>query len=260
MNHETAPGMGYEALIGRWSRGVAREFLAWLDVPSGSRWLDVGCGTGALCRAILDMAAPELVLGLDLDVRYLGHAREESRPEQAHFVLGDARALPCPDEACDAAVAGLLLHFVPEPEAVLAEMARVTRLNGTVAAYVWDYGGGMQPLRCFLDATRALDDDVIARDPGRNPLCRPEPLSELLTAAGLERVETRALDILAAFADFNAYWSLFLGRGTRLQGYTMSLSRAHRDELRELLQARLPIAPDGSIHLTARAWAVRGWR
>src|SRR5262245_36301671 len=108
----------YEPYIGRWSRLVAREFLVWLGVPAGRRWLDVGCGTGAIAEAILSRAAPASLLGLDSSAAYVENlAREigDDPAAAAAFVAGDAQALPFAADRLDAAVSGLVLNFVPQP-------------------------------------------------------------------------------------------------------------------------------------------------
>jgi SAM-dependent methyltransferase len=254
-----ASGAAYEAYVGRWSRGVAREFVAWLAIPPGARWLDVGCGTGALSQTILDVASPREITGIDPSEGYLPFARQRVRDHRVSFRLGDAQALPEAPASYEAVVAGLVLNFVPQPSRAVAEMHRVARVGGTVASYVWDYAGKMQLMRYFWDAAVALDPAASHLDEGqRFPLCQPEPLMQLFRAAGLREVEVRMIDIPTAFRDFEDYWSPFLGGQGPAPGYTMSLSEERRRALRERLRATLPLAADGSIQLIARVWAVRG--
>ena len=256
-----ASGAAYEPYVGRWSRLVAREFLAWLAVPPGSRWLDVGCGTGALAETILAVASPAAVVGIDPSAGYVAYARERVRDERAGFEVGDARALPYPDASYDAVVSGLVLNFVPDPARAAGELARVARPGGVVAAYVWDYAGEMQLMRHFWDAAAALDPAVRDLDEGRRfPLCQPEPLARIFRGAGLADVATRAIDVPTHFRDFDDYWSPFLGGQAPAPRYAMSLSEERRAALRERLRAALPTEPDGAIRLLARAWAVRGTR
>ena len=254
-----ASGAAYEPYVGRWSRLVARAFLAWLSVPPGGRWLDVGCGTGALSQTILDVAEPARVTGIDSSDGYVAYARARVPDARVQFRTGDAQALPEPSGAYDAAVSGLVLNFVPEPRRMVAEMARVTRAGGTVAAYVWDYAGQMQLMRHFWDAAVALDPAARERDEGvRFPLCRPEPLAALFRDAGLGAVAVRAIDVPTVFRDFEDYWSPFLGGQGPAPGYAMALGESHRAALRDHIRSRLPLRPNGAIHLVARAWAVRG--
>jgi SAM-dependent methyltransferase len=254
-----ASGDIYEPYVGRWSRLVAREFIAWLDRPLGGRWLDVGCGTGALSRTVLDRAAPASVNGIDASSGFVAHAQARIADPRAAFEVADAQTLPFEDERFDAAVSGLVLNFVPQPPRMVAEMRRVVRRGGTVALYLWDYGGEMQMMRHFWDAAAALDPAAVPLDEARRfPDCRPEALTALFRDAGLDAVETRAIDVATVFRDFDDYWTPFLGGQAPAPAYCMSLSDERRAALREALRARLPIRADGGIALIARAWAARG--
>jgi SAM-dependent methyltransferase len=238
---------------------VARAFLGWLALPLGGRWLDAGCGTGALSQAILELAAPAHVTGIDASAGYVDYARAHVRDPRVQFRTGDAQALPEPDGGHDAAVSGLMLNFVPDAARAVAELARVTRGRGTVAVYVWDYAGEMQVMRHFWDAAVAQNPAARERDEGvRFPLCQPGPLAALFQGAGLGGVEVRAIDVPTVISDFDDYWSPFLGGQGPAPGYAMALSQEQRAALRERIRAALPSQPDGSIHLIARAWAVRG--
>jgi SAM-dependent methyltransferase len=249
----------YEPYIGRWSRLVAREFLTWLAVPPGGRWLDVGCGTGALSHIILAEAHPTSVLGIDPAAGYIAYAQEHTRDTRASFSVGAAQALPVENASFDAVVAGLALNFVPQPERAAAEMARAARRGGLVAAYVWNYAGKMELLRYFWDAAAALDPAARDLDQGRRfPLCQSEPLWRLFTQAGLQAVATRMIEVHTVFRDFDDYWSPFLGGQGPAPSYAMSRDEGQRAALRERIRSSLPIAADGSITLSAQAWAVRG--
>ncbi len=252
-----ASGDAYEPYVGRWSRLVAREFLQWLAVPAGSEWLDVGCGTGALTQMILLMAEPLKIKGIDRSEEFVAFARAHTHDKRAEFEAGDAQALPVETGTYDAAASGLVLNFIPQPERMVAEMTRASR--GIVAVYVWDYAEGMQLMRRFWEAAAALDPNAIDLDEGqRFPICQPEPLKQLFKAAGLKDVEVRAIDVPTVFQNFDDYWSPFLGGQGPAPTYAMSLSEERRASLREKIRAGLPFASDGSIALTARAWAVKG--
>ncbi|MCI0440586.1 MAG: class I SAM-dependent methyltransferase [Chloroflexi bacterium] len=254
-------GASYESYVGRWSRLVARELLDWLAVPPRSYWLDVGCGTGVLSQTILDTAAPRQVTGVDFSRDYIAYARHHVADERVRFEIADAQALPFGEGIFDTIVSGLLLNFVPQPSLAVAEMARVARPGGVVAAYVWDYAGEMQLMRRFWDAAVSLDPKALDLDEGRRfPICDPEPLSSLFLAAGLEDVEVRAIEVPTVFESFDDYWSPFLGGQGPAPGYAMSLSEEHRAALRERIRSSLPVSRDDSIRLIARAWAVRGRR
>lgn len=259
MEPSWASADAYERYVGRWSRGVAAEFVRWLDPPRGLEWVDVGCGTGALAAALLAQADPRRVRGYDLSPEHVAGARARVADPRAEFAPADAASLPDPPHAFDAAVSGLVLNFIPEPARALEEMRRVVRPGGTVAVYVWDYAGQMQLIRTFWDAAVALDPSAAALDEGRRfAWCEPGALRELFDAAGLHGVEACAIDIPTRFADFEDYWQPFLGGQGPAPGYAASLDEEGRAALREHIRSRLPAAGDGSIALTARAWAVRG--
>jgi SAM-dependent methyltransferase len=254
-------GDAYEPYVGRWSRLVAPEFLGWLAVPPGGRWLDVGCGTGALAETILALSAPSEVVGIDPSLAYVAFASDRVNDPRVRFDVGDAQALQATSATFDAVVAGLVLNFVPEPGRALSEMARVARPGGTVAAYVWDYAEGMQMMRHFWDAAGEMDPRARQLDEGRRfTLCRPEPLTDLFQTTGLDKVGVRAIDVPTVFRDFDDYWSPFLGGQAPAPGYAMSLNQERRAALRERIRATLPTNSKGEHHLIARAWAVRGIR
>jgi SAM-dependent methyltransferase len=251
-------GNPYERYVGRWSRRVAPAFIQWLRIPAGKRWLDVGCGTGALAAAIVDGASPAMVAGVEPSEGFRATAAE-NLAGRATLHPGNAAAIPVADSVVDVVVSGLVLNFVDDPRAALGEMARVCSQGGTIAAYVWDYAGKMELMRYFWDAARALDPRAARLDEGvRFPICRPEALDELFSASGLGQVEVTALDIPTRFAGFDDYWQPFLGGQGPAPSYAMSLDESARSRLCERLSEALPAAADGSISLTARAWAVRG--
>ena len=251
-------GNPYERYVGRWSRKVAPLFLSWLSVPAGRRWIDVGCGTGALCGAILDHCSPASVIGVDPSQGFLETARE-NLSGRAALCPGSAGAIPLGDASADVAVCGLVLNFVPDPRAALLEMSRLTGEGGTIAAYVWDHAGKMELMRLFWDAAVELDPDAAHLDEGlRFPLCRPEALERLFRGAGLEEGEVRPIEITTPFSSFDDYWQPFLGGQGPAPTYAMSLDETARARLRERLRERLPISANGGVALTARAWASRG--
>ena len=252
-----ASGDPYERYVGRWSRRVAPEFLAWLALPPGLAWLDVGCGTGALSQTILDIAAPKSVKGIDASSGFLEHAKANIKDPRASFAVGDARSLPVGDASADVAVSALVLNFVPEPLRMATDMARATRPGGTVAVYVWDYSGQMGMMRVFWSTATELDPHAADEGP-RFAICHPPALTDLLSKAGLGQVEVRPIDVPTVFRDFDDYWLPFLGGQGPGPAYVMSLDPERRNILRDRIRSKLPVEADGSIRLTARAWAVRG--
>ncbi len=254
-----ADGEAYEHYVGRWSRRVGHLFLDWLSLPAGLDWVDVGCGTGVLIEAILEQADPSLVTGIEPSEGFLSLARDRIHDNRAEFKSGDATSLPLEDAAAEVLVAGLVLNFVPDKQWALQEMCRVVQPGGTVALYVWDYAGEMQLIRYFWNAVSELFPEAAEHDEGKQfPICKPEPLGDLFRAANLQAVEVRALDVPTTFVDFNDYWAPFLRGQGPAGSYCVSLSEDNRGRLRKQLASNLPIRPDGSIHLTARAWGARG--
>ena len=251
-------GHAYEQYVGRWSRQVAGPFLAWLAAPAGAAWLDVGCGTGALVSTILDRARPASVLGIDRAEGFVQAARAQVTDPRAQFLVGDATQLPT-DARHDVTVSGLVLNFVPDHAAMLREMVRVTRPGGTVAAYVWDYAGGMQMMRHFWDVALELSpDDAQVDEADRFPICAPDALAALWEAGGLTGTVTTAIEIPTVFRDFDDYWQPFMGRQGAAPAYLATLDADVQAQIRERLHTRLARTGDGRIPLTARAWAVQG--
>jgi SAM-dependent methyltransferase len=250
-----ADGDAYELYVGRWSRLVARAFLDWLAPAPGRRWLDVGCGTGALSAAILDQCDPVEVVGVDRSDAQAGWAAAHIDDGRARFVVADISQLP--PVTVDVAVSGLALNFFPDPAAGVEAM-RARTPEGTVAAYVWDYAGRMDLMRHFWDAAGATDPDAPPDEADRFPICHPDRLAALWEGAGLVDVVVRAIDVPTVFGDFDDYWAPFLGAQGPAPAYVMSLDEDRRRRLRDHLRATLPAADDGSISMIARAWAVRG--
>lgn len=252
-------GAGYESYVGRWSRRVARQFLRWLAVPPDSAWLDFGCGTGALSQTIVAEASPRHVVGCDRSSAYVAFASQQTADSRVEFLVAELPDLPRINEGFDAVVTGLVLNFLPAPAEGVAAMAARTRRGGTVAAYVWDYSKGMQLMRIFWDAAVALDPAARELDEGlRFPLCQPDALRSLFERAGVRDVLVEPIVVPTVMHDFDDYWTPFLSGQGPAPGYVTSLSPAQRAQLRDTIRQRLPMSPDGSIPLSARAWAVRG--
>ena len=251
-------GDSYEPYVGRWSRLVAQEFVPWIGIPESSQWLEVGSGTGALTQTILGVANPKRIKGIDRSKDFVEFARSQMQDPRVDFEVGNAQDLPVESDTFDVAVSGLVLNFVPQPDQMLAEMARVVRKGGIVALYVWDYPGKMQMLRHFWNAAVALDPAAHDLDEGwRFSICNPNSLRYLFQHANLSQVEIRPIDLLADFKNFDDYWSPFLGGQGPAPGYVQSLSEKRRAQLQDKIYNSLPFALDGTISLLMRAWAVK---
>ena len=249
----------YERYVGRWSRKVAREFIEWISMPAGGAWADVGCGTGALVECILANCEPSSVAAVDKAEGFIAEARRNVTDSRVSFETADATILPLRQATFDAAVSGLVLNFVSDHKAMASEMARVTKPGGKVAAYVWDYGSGMEMMRHFWDGAVAVSPHDSKLDQAeRFPICQPEPLQALFRDIGLSSISCRAIDIPTVFRDFEDYWNPFLGKQGAAPTYLASVDDSTRERIRALLESRLVPSADGKIALNARAWAVQG--
>lgn len=250
----------YERFMGRWSALLAPALLDALDLEglglgACSTVLDIGCGTGSLALAVADRWPSAAVTGIDPSAAFVSAAADRAPSPLVRFRVGDATHLPLADDSVDAALAALVLNFVPDPQRALEEMCRVTRPGGVLAAAVWDYGGGMGMLRTFWDAATRLDATVQGQDEASTPLGRPGGLKRLWRTAGVAEVSDGRVEVVTGFASFDDYWEPFLS-GTGPAGvHTRSLSDAGRASLREELLDRLGAGP---FELSARAWWVRG--
>lgn len=244
--------------MGRWSRKVARLFVERLTLPPDLRWLDVGCGTGALLETIVQWARPAHAAGVDLSEDFVQAARSRVGNE-AEVRQGSGDDLPFDDDSFDAVVSGLVLNFMPNQRRAVVEWNRVTRPGGTVAAYVWDYAEGMQFLRYFWDSVVSLDPAASKLDEGiRFRDTNPDHLMSLFTGAGLEDVETGSVVIDTVFSSFEDLWSpLTKGQGPA-PGYVERITKEERDLLASRLKETLASSSNGEISLVARAWTVTG--
>lgn len=250
---------GYERLMGRWSQRLAPRLIEFAGIASGDRVLDVGAGTGSFSQAVLAAARYSEVVGVDPSGPYIEYARSHTFDSRARFEVGDAQALPYPDASFDKTFALLVMNFIPDARKAAAEMRRVTKPGGMVAAAVWDYGEGMAMLRTFWDAAVSLDPAAQPRHESHMPYCRKGELSALWTATGLKETKETGLVIPLAFKSFEDFWQPFLSGQGPSGSYATGLPRERQQSLRERLrQELLGEKPDIPFTLEARAWAVRG--
>ena len=248
----------YERFMGRWSRALAPHFVRFAGVQDGEAILDVGCGTGALTSAIAATAPHGRIVGIDPSEPYVAFARQELGGERIRFDVGTARQIPLDTAGVDRTLSMLIFNFVPEPEQAIAEMRRVTRPGGTIAAAVWDYSGGMQMLRAFWDEAVALAGPG-AQDEGRMRFCRDGELAAFWRAEGLDEVVGERLTIETPFSSFDDYWRPFLEKQGPAGAFVAALSDPDREALRARLRRRLlGDGPDRPFVLTAMAWGARG--
>jgi SAM-dependent methyltransferase len=241
----------YDRFMGRYSVLLAPQLADFAGVRGGQRVLDVGCGPGALIAELVTRLGPAAVAAVDPSESFVAAAR--ARYPEVDMHDASAEHLPFADQMFDAALAQLVVHFMSDPIAGLAEMARVTRQGGVVAACVWDHAGGEGPLSLFWEAARALDPDV--EDESRLAGAREGHLAELLGAAGLHEIEQTALSVAVEHPSFEQWWEPFtLGVGPA-GSYVAGLDPEREARLRDHCRAMLPPAP---FVVTARAWTARG--
>lgn len=245
----------YERAIGRWSRAVAPAFLQWLAAPARARWLDVGCGTGVLAHAVLELSSPASVVGIDPQATQIAHASSRPAAAKAAFQVADARRLPFADASFDIAACALTLNFIDERSQALAEMRRVTDHGGSVAAYVWDFERELSPSGPLRRALRRLGVDVPAI-PGAAE-SGIEALRGLFEGAGLERIETKTIDVCLAYQDFDDFWHAQTPSYAPATKLIASMTESERARVMRAVRAELPAAPGGVIEYFARANAVK---
>lgn len=248
-------GATYERYMGVWSQLVGDHFLDWLHVEQGLRWLDVGCGNGAFTEKLVERVRPSAVAGIDPSAEQLAFARVRPALQDAEFRQGDAMALPYDADTFDVAVMPLVIHFVSDPAKGVAEMARVVRKGGVVAAYVWDMNNGGFPYTTLQREMRTCQL-FVPTAPNDDALTLPA-LESLWRDAGLEDVESRAIKASRTFVDFDDYWTTVLG-GPSVSRTLGELSSEQTAELKSRMRALLPADDAGRITYSATANAVRG--
>lgn len=242
----------YDRFMGRYSRLLSVPMADFAGVAPGARALDVGCGPGALTSELVARLGPEAVVAIDPSTPFVEAAR--ARHPGVEVLHASAESMPFDDATFDAALAQLVVHFMADPVAGIAEMRRVTRPGGVVAACVWDYGGGISPLGAFWQAARELQPDL-EDDESHRAGARAGHLTELFQEAGLREVEETALTVELVHPSFEAWWDPFEGGVAPAGAFVQSLDPERRQQLRDRCRELLGPAP---FTVVARAWAARG--
>jgi ubiquinone/menaquinone biosynthesis C-methylase UbiE len=246
----------YERFMGRWSRAAAGPFLEWLQAAPGGRWLDVGSGTGILSGAVLGAGAPATIVGIDPTPAQVAHAARHLGDRRARFGVADARALPFADASFDVVAAGLVLNFVPEPRAAVAEMRRVVRPAGIVAAYVWDFEPELSPSGPLRKALKVQGIDVPALPGIRTSTLTG--LASLFDQARLVNIVTTTIEVTVGFTDFQDFWQSQTTRYSPTTGIIDALDPRQREALAAALKSLVRPQGNGTVRYAARANAVKG--
>ena len=247
----TAGPEAYDRFMGRYSTPLAPRFADFASIGEAQRVLDVGCGPGALTGELVRRFGADAVAAVDPSPGFVEAAGR--RNPGVDVRRAEAESLPFDDGSFDAALAQLVVHFMTDPAAGIAEMRRVARGGGIVTACVWDHAGGAGPLARFWDAARELDPGVA--DESDLPGAREGDLERLLHEAGLGDVEERLLTVEVEHGSFDEWWEPFtLGVGPA-GAYVQGLAEDARDRLRERCRE---LHPDAPFAVSASAWAARG--
>ena len=247
-------GDKYDRFMGRYSRELAPRFIEFAGVESGMTAVDVGCGPGALAERLVEQLGAERVAAADPSEPFVAAAGE--RAPGADVRLAPAEELPWDDDAFDAALSQLVVNFMRDADAGVAQMRRVVRPGGVVAACTWSYGEDMEMLRGFWDAARKLDSG--APDEGSTmPYRSTEELGELWRRVGLGDVETDHLRVETSYTGFDDLWEPFTYGVGPAGAYLARLEPEQREALRTNFFTGLG-EPSGPFTLSATACAVRG--
>jgi SAM-dependent methyltransferase len=248
-------GASYEIMMGRWSLLVGERFLDWIDVPSGLRWLDIGCGNGAFTELLVERCVPSDVQAFDTSAEQLAYARNRlPAGAPVTWTEGDAMRLPVADAASDVAVMALVLFFVPEPAVGVAEMCRAVRSGGVVAAYHWDVLGEGFPFAVIAAGMRELG--VAARMAPSSAASSIEASTSLWQQAGLQHVRTCQISVQRRFDSFDDYWNSAAPSNT-IRPMFEAMDADQRELVKANVRRRLQ-AGDGPLIVSARANAVCG--
>ena len=244
-------GETYDRFMGRYSQPLARQLADWLEVESGQRAVDVGCGPGALTGVLVERLGADNVRAVDPSEPFVAACRD--RLPGVDVRRGSAEELPFGDATCDVAAACLVVHFMSDPVAGVREMKRVTRPGGWVGATVWDLKDSRAPMaplwRAVAEVAPGHDDETEMQGGSRDSLVG------ILEAAGLRGVDAVELAVTVTHPTFEEWWKPYL-RGVGPAGEAVAaLAADTRSQLEAVLRRDLG---DGPFDVTAVAYAARG--
>ena len=248
-------GNAYERMMGVWSQIVGKEFIEWLNPKSGQSWIDIGCGTGAFTAQIAKLCSPSQLLGIEPSEHQIEFARKRSMAHSATFQTGDATDLPCEPSSFDVATMALVLFFLPDPVLGMAEMKRVVKSEGTLAAYVWDIPGGGLPHEWLQREFRKREIDYPL--PPSSDVSRMDELEKLWTEEGIQSIECKQIKVSRSFKNFEEFWNI----NASVQAVTTvldELSPQTVTEIRSNIERELGYDSNGSVTVHGHANAIKG--
>jgi len=251
---------GYEMYVGRWSSVLSIDFVNWLNARGNSKWLEIGCGTGALTKVIAGKCTPSYLLAIDQSDSYLEKARENTNPGNISFLNADISSCDL-NQKFHYITSGLVLNFIPLVEELLRRLVNNLESGGQMSSFVWDYGGHYQPMRHFWNAASEMFPGSEKFDAGKNfDICAKEKLIALFERIGLNDIQFTTIERIATFQNFNDYWLPITSAQGSVTKFMSTLTDAEKDKLKELIKSRLPIAFNGEIKLVISVLAVKGRR
>lgn len=250
---------GYEMYIGRWSKLISSDFVSWLNPKSKLKWLEIGCGAGALTKVIAGRCSPSYLLAVDKSDNYLEEAKKSiNSSNNISFLNADLNSYSF-NEEFHHITSGLVLNFLPGVRELLKPIMNNLKSRGQLSSFVWDYGGHYQPMRHFWDAAKEVIAGAETFDAGRRfSICTKEKLTRLFEELNLYDVQCTTIEKIATFENFDDYWLPIASAQGSVTEFMSTLTETERDELKENLKRRLPIALNSEIKLIISALAVKG--
>ena len=248
-------GYAYERMMGVWSQIVGKEFIEWLNPKGGQSWIDIGCGTGAFTAQIAELCAPSQLLGIDPSEHQIEFARKRSLAHSATFQTGDATDLPCEPSSFDVATMALVLFFLPDPVLGMAEMKRVVKSEGTLAAYVWDIPGEGLPIDPIHAEFRKRGIDYPL--PPSSDVSNIDKLEKLWTEEGIDSIECKQIKVSRSFKNFDEFWDI----NASVQAVTIVFDELNPQiiaEIRSNVEKELDYDSVGSTIIRGHANAIKG--
>ena len=248
----------YDLYVGRWSKLISADFIEWLDPRPNAKWLEIGCGTGALTSEIVAHRSPSHLLAVDTSEIYLTEARKLINSAQVSFLNADLTIVEIPDEF-DEITSGLVLNFIPGIEQMLFKTLNNLKKGGRISAFVWDYAGHYQPMRHFWNAARDVHEHADKFDAGiKYKLCRKENIISLFESLKLSHVKISNIESIATYVDFEDYWLPIKSAQVSVAEFLATLTSNEIMMLGDHLRSRLPISSNGEIKLIISALAIEG--